>query len=185
MNPTARWPELPYDGWKDTYATLHMWMQIVGKVALTQSPPLNHSWGVAMQVTPSGVSTRTLAQGERSFTIEFDFMDHRLVVRTSDGATRALALAPPTVAEFYRLVMDLLSDLSLPVKIWPTPVEVPNPIRFTEDTVHASYDPESANRFWRILVQVDRVLSSTRCSFIGKASPVWSAIILFWLNLRL
>jgi hypothetical protein len=176
---TKRWPELPYDAWKDTYATLHMWMQIVGKVALAQAPPLNHSWGIAMQVTPRGIATRTLPQGQRSFTIEFDFTDHQLVIRTSDAAIRTLALAPRTVADFYRLVMDLLSDLSLPAKIWPMPVEIPNPIRFTEDTVHASYDPDYANRFWRILVQVERVLSGTRCSFLGKASPVhffWGAM---------
>src|SRR5258706_6267552 len=173
MNPTKRWPELPYDAWKDTYATLHRWMQMAGKVALAQTPPLNHSWGVAMQVTPRGIATRTLPQGQRSFTIEFDFVDHQLVIRTSDGAVRSLALVPRTVADFYRLFMDLLSDLSLPAKIWPVPVEIPEPpIRFTEDTVHASYDPDYANRFWRILVQVERVLSATRCSFIGKASPV-------------
>jgi hypothetical protein len=175
----TRWPALPYDAWKDTYATLHMWMQIAGKVALAQAPPLNHSWGIAMQVTPRGISTRTLSHGQRSFTIEFDFVDHQLIVRTSDGSTRTLALAPRSVADFYRLIMDLLGDLSLPVKIWPMPVEIPNPNRFTDDTVHASYDPEYANRFWRILVQVERVLSGTRCSFIGKGSPVhffWGAM---------
>jgi len=174
-----RWPALPYEAWKDTYATLHMWMQIVGKVALAQAPPLNHSWGIAMQVTPRGIATRTLPHGHRTFSMEFDFIDHQLRIRASDGASRMLALAPRSVAEFYRLVMDLMSDLSLPVTIWPMPVEIQNPIRFSEDTAHASYDPDSANRFWRILVQVERVLNQTRCVFVGKASPVhffWGAM---------
>ena len=174
-----RWPALPYEAWKDTYATLHVWMQIVGKVALAQAPPLNHSWGIAMQVTPRGIATRTLPHGHRTFSMEFDFIDHQLRIRASDGASRMLALAPRSVAEFYRLVMDLMSDLSLPVTIWPMPVEIQNPIRFSEDTVHASYDPDSANRFWRILVQVERVLNQTRCVFVGKASPVhffWGAM---------
>ena len=168
----ARWPALPYGDWKDTYATLHMWMQVVGKVALAQAPPLNHSWAVALQITARGVSTRTLPHGPRSFTIEFDFLAHQLVIRASDGATRTLALAPRTVAAFYGDVMDTLREMSLPVKIWTMPSEVPSPVRFEKDTVHASYDPEYANRFWRILVQVERVLNGTRCSFVGKCSPV-------------
>ena len=166
------WPELPYDAWKDTYATLHMWLQIVGKVALAHAAPLNHSWGIAFQVTPRGLSTRTLSYGTRSFTMEFDFIDHQLLIRTSDGARRALALAPQSVADFYRAVMRMLDELALPVKIWTMPVEVESPVRFEEDTVHASYDPEYANRAWRILVQVERVLSASRCTFIGKCSPV-------------
>jgi len=175
----ALWPALPYQDWKDTYATLHMWMQVVGKVALAQAPPLNHSWAVAFQITARGVSTRTLPHGARSFTIEFDFIDHQLVIRASDGATRTVALAPRTVADFYREVMDVLRQMSLPVKIWTMPVEIPSPIRFEEDTAHASYDREYANRFWRILVQVERVLTDTRCGFVGKCSPVhffWGAM---------
>src|SRR5258708_6090583 len=168
----ARWPALPYDEWKDTYATLHMWMQVVGKVALAQGPRLNQSWGVAFQVTARGLATRTLWHGLRSFVIEFDFIDHQLAIRNSDGATRTLALAPQTVAAFYRDVMDALREMSLPVKIWTVPSEVPSPIRFEEDTVHASYNAEHANRFWRILVQAERVLTGTRCSFVGKCSPV-------------
>jgi len=166
------WPSLSYEAWKDTYATLHMWMQVVGKVALAQAPPLNHSWGVAFQITARGVTTRTLPYGTRSFTIEFDFIDHQLLIRTSDGVIRTLALAPRTVAAFYGDVMETLREMSLPVKIWTVPAEIPSPIRFEEDTVHASYDPEYANRFWRILVQVERVLTGSRCSFIGKCSPV-------------
>ncbi len=166
------WPPLPYDAWKDTYATLHMWTQIVGKVALALAPPLNHSWAIAMQVTPRGLSTRTLAHGAESFTIEFDFVDHELIVRTSDGRVRTLALEPQSVAAFYRKVMTLLDELSLSVKIWPMPVEIPSPIRFDEDTIHHSYDPEYAARFWRILATVERIFTESRCDFVGKCSPV-------------
>jgi len=149
-----------------------MWTQIVGKVALALSPPINHSWGVALHVTPRGLSTRPLPYLSRVFTIEFDFLDHRLVIAVSDGAARALPLAPRTVAAFYRDVMAALADLHLPVRIWPMPVEIPNPIRFDEDTVHASYDPRSATTFWRILLQSARVFSIARCRFVGKVSPV-------------
>ena len=166
------WPALPYDAWTDTYATLHMWMQVVGKVALAQSPPVNHSWGVAMELTARGIGTRLLPYGDRSFAIEFDFVDHHLRIRTTDGEERALALAPRTVADFYRRVMEMLADLGLPVKIWPMPVEIPSPIRFDADTVHRAYDPDAANRCWRVFVLVGRVLASTRCSFIGKCSPL-------------
>jgi hypothetical protein len=175
---TDVWPALPYESWQDTYATLHMWMQVVGKVALAQSPPLNHSWGIAFQITPRGIATRTLPHGARTFTIEFDFIDHQLRLRASDGATRMLPLDPMTVADFYRKVMALLGEMALPVKVWPMPVEVPAPIRFTDDTVHHSYDPAAANRAWRIFVQAERVLSSARCDFVGKASPAhffWGA----------
>jgi hypothetical protein len=166
------WPPLPLDGWKDTYATLHMWTQIVGKVALAQAPPVNHSWGVALQPTSRGVSTLLLPYGERSFTIEFDFVDHQLVIRTTDGDVRTIALAPQTVAEFYRRVMALLRDMSLPVTIWPVAVEIPTPIRLDTDVQHDAYDPEAANRFWRVLTSVARVLSAARCEFVGKCSPV-------------
>jgi len=165
------WPALPYDAWKDTYATLHMWTQVVGKVALALSPPLNHSWGIAFQITSRGLMTRTLPHGARTFTIEFDFLSHRLVVRVSDGTMRTLALAPQTVADFYRAVMALLADIGLPVKIWPVPAEVPSPIRLDEDTIHHSYDPDYANRVWRIFVQTKRVMMESRCQFVGKASP--------------
>ena len=165
-----RWPELPAE-WADTYATLHMWTQIVGKIALAQSPPLNHSWGVALQVTPRGVSTRPLPHGARMFMLEFDFVDHHLAIAVSDGARRTLPLTPRSVADFYRVVMATLAEMQLPVRIWTMPVEVANPIPFDQDTVHASYEPEYANRVWRILVQAERVLSSARCLFVGKCSP--------------
>jgi len=165
------WPPLPYAAWKDTYATLHMWSQVVGKVALAQAPAINHSWGIALHLTARGLATRMLPHGSRAFTIEFDFIDHQLVIRTSDGDRRLLALEPRSVADFYHEVMALLSAMSLPVKIWPMPVEIPDPIRFDRDTGHHSYDPEYANRFWRILVQAERVLTSARCEFVGKCSP--------------
>jgi hypothetical protein len=166
------WPALPYDEWKDTYATLHMWTQVVGKVALALAPPLNHSWAIALHLAPRGLTTRVLAHGARSFTMEFDFVDHELLIRTTDGDRRALKLEPRSVADFYRDVMAALDAMSLPVKIWPVPVEIPSPIPFQEDMQHHSYDPALANRFWRILVQIERVLTGARCPFIGKCSPV-------------
>ena len=166
-----RWPALPYEAWKDTYATLHMWTQIVGKVALALAPSVNHSWGIAMQVTPRGLATRSLPHDDRTFTMEFDFIDHRLVIRSSDGEERALPLEPRTVADFYRLVMATLREMGLGVKTWPMPVEIPSPIRFDENVQHHSYDPVFANRFWRILMRVEEVFTSGRCSFVGKCSP--------------
>jgi hypothetical protein len=169
---SERWPALPYDAWKDTYATLHMWSQIVGKIALARAAPINHSWGVAFDVTARGLTTRTLHDGDRSFRVAFDFIDHQLVIETCDSDRRALPLAPRTVADFYREVMATLRDMGLPVKIWPMPVEVPNPIRFDEDTVHRSYDPSFANRFWRILLRIHETLTASSCGFVGKCSPV-------------
>ena len=166
------WPPLPYDEWADTYATLHMWSQVVGKVALAQAPPMNHSWAVSLQVTSRGLATRTLDHGTRSFTMTFDFIDHQLVIETSDGDRRALPLEPRSVADFYRDVMAVMADMKLPVKIWSMPVEIPAPIRFEQDTIHHSYDREYANRFWRILLQVARVFTDCRSSFVGKCSPV-------------
>lgn len=173
-----RWPELPYDEWQDTYATLHMWTQVVGKIALKQAPPLNHSWASALTVSSRGLRTALLPHGARSFSIEFDFVAHELVIETTDGERRTLRLAPRTVADFYAEVMETLDSMKLPVKIWTTPVEVPLPIPFEKDTEHHSYDPEYANRCWRILVQAQRVLAACRCKFIGKSSPVhffWGA----------
>jgi hypothetical protein len=172
MTEIERWPALPYEAWKDTYATLHMWMQIVGKVALAQTPPINHSWGVAFQVTPRGLATRSLPHDRRSFTIEFDFIDHRLVVRTSDGEERMLKLEPRTVADFYRDLTALLDEMRLGVKIWPVAVEIPSPIRLDSDTAHRSYDPIWATRAWRIFAEIERVFTAARASFVGKCSPV-------------
>ena len=166
------WPPLPFNFWQDTYATIHMWTQVVGKVALALAPPVNHSWAAALQVGPRGLSTLTLPHGTRSFTIEFDFIDHQLVTRASDGDTRTLPLAPRTVADFYRDVMAMLRAMALPVKIWSMPVEIPSPIRFEDDVTHHSYDPSMANRFWRVLSRIASVFARSRCPFVGKCSPV-------------
>ncbi|HEX5041582.1 MAG TPA: DUF5996 family protein [Candidatus Polarisedimenticolaceae bacterium] len=168
----SAWPALPYQEWKDTYATLHRWTQVVGKVALARAPRLNHSWGSALQVTPRGLSTRPLRHGTRTFTMLFDFVHHALAIETSDGEVRSLPLVPCSVADFHAAVVETLRDMGLPVKMWPMPVEIPDPVRFDQDHVHRSYDRESVSRFWRILVQVERVLGDCRAGFLGKCSPV-------------
>src|SRR5258708_3769857 len=172
VTETEQWPPLPYEEWKDTYATLHMWTQIVGKVALAQAPPLNHSWSIALLVTPRGLVTHTLPHGGRTFTMEFDFIDHQLVIRTSDGGVRSVALAPRSVASFYAEVMATLDAMRLPVKIWPMAVEIPVPIRLDTDEAHHTYDAAPPNRCWAILSQVARVLEGSRCEFVGNCSPV-------------
>jgi hypothetical protein len=166
-----RWPALPYDAWRDTYATLHMWTQIAGKVALALAPPLNHCWGTALHVSARGLATRALPHTGRFFTLEFDFISHRLFIRTSDGVERTMELKPRSVADFYHDLMANLSDMGLGVKIWSMPVEIPSPIRFEKDTEHASYDPGFANRFWRIVAQIDELFTEQRCGFVGKCSP--------------
>jgi hypothetical protein len=168
----ACWPALPYAAWKDTYATLHLWAQVVGKVALALAAPLNHCWAVALRVTPRGLTTRPLPHGTRTFSIQFDFIDHRLLIRTSDGTTRTLALQPCSVADFYRALLDTLGDMGLPVDIRPYSTELPVTIRLDRDTQHRSYDREYATRLCRILVQVDRVFTDSQCAFVGKCSPV-------------
>jgi hypothetical protein len=176
--PNARWPELSYADWKDTYATLHMWLQVAGKVAVAAGPPLNHCWGSAMRVTSRGVTTGVLSHEGRAFSMAFDFIDHRARIETADGDTRTLQLGPRSVADFYAEARRTLDEMGLPVRIWPMPVEVPAPIRFEADTGHATYDPDAAQRFWRVLVEVERVLTQARCRFVGKASPAqffWGA----------
>jgi hypothetical protein len=150
----------------------------VGKVALAQSPALNHSWGIALQLTPRGLCTRTLRHGARTFTIEFDFVSHQLVIRASDGATRALSLEPRTVADFYRRVMTALEEMDLPVTVWPVAVELPVPVPLDTDTEHGAYDAAAVNRFWRVLTRVEKAFTDARCEFVGKCSPVhffWGA----------
>jgi hypothetical protein len=166
------WPSLPLEEWKDTYATLHMWTQIVGKIRLVQSPPINHWWQVPLYLTARGLTTSPIPYETRSFQIDFDFIDHHLLINTSDGVTKTIALEPRSVADFYRELMATLRTLKIEVKIRATPDEVQNPIPFAEDREHASYDPEYANRFWRILVQASRVFEEFRARFIGKCSPV-------------
>ena len=148
-----------------------MWSQIVGKIRLEQTPLVNHFWNAPLYVTPRGLTTSIMPYGERSFEMEFDFIDHRLLVKTDDGAGAAIKLYRRSVADFYDEVMKMLQELNLKIKIWTMPVEVENPIRFTDDERHASYDAEYANRFWRILVWADKVFKEFRSRFIGKCSP--------------
>src|SRR5436305_14368372 len=172
-NPAQEiWPSLPLDEWKDTYATLHMWAQIVGKVRLTLSPPANHWWHVPLYVTSRGLTTSPIPYRTRFFEIDFDFVDHNLLINTSDGERRISKLAPRSVADFYQELMATLRSTGIEVEIHARPDEVQNPIPFAEDYEHASYDAAYANRFWRILVQVKRVFEEFRARFIGKCSPV-------------
>jgi hypothetical protein len=166
------WPELPLELWRDTYATLHMWTQIVGKICLALTPRVNHFWNVSFFVTSRGLATPALPCGERTFNMTFDFVAHQLVTRCSDGAARSIPMSARTVAQFYRDTMDMLHELGIDVKIRTLPAEVPDPIRFELDTVHASYDPVYAQRFWQILLQVSRVMQGFRAGFVGKCSPV-------------
>ena len=172
---TELWPSLPYEAWKDTYETLHMWTQIVGKVRLELSPPMNHWWQVTFYVTARGLTTSPIpVPGEqgRIFEVQFDFIDHNLLILTSDGTNRTLPLIPRSVAAFYKEFMASLHALGIEVTINTLPSEVKHPIRCDEDEVHASYDPVYAHRFWLILVQVDKVFKEFRSHFIGKCSPV-------------
>jgi hypothetical protein len=166
------WPELPLAAWQDTYATLHMWTQIVGKVRLTLSPHLNHWWEVPLYVNAQGLTTSAIPYGSGVFEVQFDFVNHRLIVQTSWGESQAFALRSQSVAAFYAEFMSALQSLGITVKIWTMPVEVPNPVRFEQDTAHASYDPEYANRFWRILILSGQIFQEFRARFIGKCSPV-------------
>ncbi|HEY0405050.1 MAG TPA: DUF5996 family protein [Pyrinomonadaceae bacterium] len=166
------WPDLPLEEWKETYATLHMWTQVVGKIRLAQTPLVNHWWNVPLYLTPRGLTTTAMPYEERTFEIIFDFIEHQLLIVCSDGETTSIALAPRSVADFYREVMEELAKLSIKVKIWTTPVEVPDPVPFEKDEAHATYDAEYANRFWRILSRSAQVMTEFRAGFIGKVSPV-------------
>jgi hypothetical protein len=172
------WPSLPLDAWAETYATLHLWTQIVGKVRLSQTPWVNHSWHVTLYVTSTGLTTSPIPYGARTFQIDFDLVRHRLVIRSSDGGQGEFALEPQSVATFYSRVIALLRTLDVQVAICRKPNEVTDPVLFHLDEVHRAYDPEYAQRFWRILVQADRVLKDFRARFVGKCSPVhffWGA----------
>lgn len=166
------WPDLPLDEWEETYDTLHMWSQVVGKVRLMQAPLVNHWWDVTLPVTSRGLTTTSIPHGTKTFEIDFDFIEHRLEIRTSDGRSSVLPLESRSVAAFYAEVMERLERLGVPVRIRPKPVEVEEAIPFDEDETHATYDPEAANRFWRALLQTDRVLKRFRARFLGKSSPV-------------
>ena len=166
------WPALPLQQWKDTCTTLHMWTQIVGKVRLALTPLLNHWWNVPLYVTTRGLTTSAIPYRDRPFELRFDFLDHQLVLQTSDGPPKLLPLSPMAVADFYQKVMAMLRSSGIEVKIWRMPVEVPDPIPFDEDRVHASYDPEAAHRFWKILLNVHCVFEEFRSRFTGKCSPI-------------
>jgi Family of unknown function (DUF5996) len=166
------WPSLPLDSWEDTYATLHMWTQMVGKVRLRLTPLINHWWNVPLYVTARGLTTSRIPYGKRAFELRFDFIRHQLVLETTDGIMKSLLLTPCSVADFYGEFMGMLRSAGIEVKIWRMPVEVPNPIPFDQDRVHGSYDPAAVDRFWRILLSVDSVFNQFRSGFIGKCSPV-------------
>jgi hypothetical protein len=170
--PRIPWPELPTAAWRETYETLHLWTQIVGKVRLARTPWLNHSWHVALYVTARGLTTSPIPDGVRTFQIDFDLIDHILRISTSDGARRQLALAGQSVASFYSAVMADLTELGIDITIDEMPNELPEPIRFSEDNRHASYDPAAVRRFFQMLANADRMFKQFRTGFIGKASPV-------------
>ena len=173
------WPPLKYEDWADTAQTLHMWTQVVGKVRMMKSPPVNHSWHVALYVTSRGLSTSPVPSRDGTFEIEFDFIDHRLRIATTEGDEHDFKLQPMTVADFYTRIMATLAELGIEVKINTTPNEVPEPIPFTSDLTHRSYDSAAVERFFRVLVDTCRVLTRFRSRFLGKVSPVhlfWGAI---------
>ena len=166
------WPSLPLAAWQETYDTLHLWTQIVGKVRLALCPPVNHWWAVTLYVTSRGLTTSPMPFGLGTFEVSFDFLAHTLLIQTNDGQTRTVGLYPRSVADFYREFMAALRSLGITVPIFLRPQEVPNPIPFDQDEVHAAYAVDYAQCFWRILLQSDRVFKQFRARFIGKCSPV-------------
>jgi hypothetical protein len=166
------WPALPLEAWEDTRATLHMWTQIVGKVRLALTPMVNHWWNVPLYVSARGLTTSSMTYEKIVFEVEFDFVDHQLVLSKSDGTVRKMALVARGVADFYKEFMAMLAAEGIAVKIWKMPVEIVNPIAFDQDLIHASYDREAVRKFWRILASSDAVLKEFRSWFIGKSSPV-------------
>jgi hypothetical protein len=169
---TEPWPPLPHEEWADTYATLHLMTQVVGKVRLACAPMVNHWWQVPLYVTARGLTTSAMPHGTRSFQVDFDFIDHSLNVSVSDGGQRSIALRPRPIAQFYGDVMETLRTLGVPVRIWPQPVEIEGAIPFDEDFGHTAYEPEHAHRCWQVLRQADRALNEFRSGFVGKCSPV-------------
>jgi hypothetical protein len=172
MSNEERWPALPFAAWKDTYATLHMWTQIVGKVRLALSPNINHYWGTTLYVTARGLTTSAIPYEAGIFEVRFDFIAHRLEIATSLGETRSFPLAPRTVAEFYAEFMREIESLGIHAHLWAMPVEVPRPVRFNLDVNHASYDSHYAHCFWQVLASIQPVFQEFRAGFIGKCSPV-------------
>lgn len=177
MSAQSAWPSLPVAEWQPSRDTLHLWTQVIGKIRLANSPLINHWWNVPLYVSSRGLTTSLIPHASgQGFQIDFDFQAHELQIMTTGGARRSLALEPRTVADFYARVLGLLDELGLATRIWPVPVEIEGAIAFDEDDVHASYDGDQVQRFWRMLVQIDRVLHEFRSRFLGKASPVH----LFW-----
>jgi hypothetical protein len=170
--PVIAWPELPTAAWRDTYQALHLWTQIIGKIRLVRTPWLNHSWHVTLYVTARGLTTSPIPNGNGSFQIDFDFIDHVLLISTSDGARRQLALSGQSVASFYAGTMAALAEFGIAIIIDEMPNELPEPIRFSSDHRHAAYDPDAVRRLFQILVNADRVFKQFRTSFLGKVSPV-------------
>jgi hypothetical protein len=172
--PSAReaWPALPYAEWRDTRDTLHMWTQIAGKVRMALTPPVNHWWHVPLYLWSRGLTTSPIPYGERSFELSFDFIDHRFEVVCSDGPRRSVQLEPQTTAAFHAAVGQALAEVGVEVRINPRPVEVMDPIRFDQDETHRSYDPDAANRFWRVLLSGTQVMTAFRGRYLGKSSPV-------------
>ncbi|OAB59570.1 hypothetical protein AY599_05000 [Leptolyngbya valderiana BDU 20041] len=168
----APWPELTLEDWQDTCTTLHLWTQIVGKIRLVQTPWINHSWHVPLYLTTRGLTTSNIPYGNRVFQIEFDFLEHHLWIATAEGQIETVDLRPRSVADFYQAIMQALKDLGINIRIDTLPNEIPDPIAFEEDDIHASYDGEAAQRFWRVLLQSDRVFKEFRSHFCGKVSPV-------------
>ena len=165
-------PALPFDSWKDTLATLHMWTQVVGKLRLKLCPLVNHFWNVTFYLTARGMTTEAMPYEGGTVEARFDFIDHKLLIETDQGRTAEIALKPQSVSEFYTKFMAAIANLGVTTKIWTMPCEVPNPTPFEQDQAHASYDPEAVNKFWRITVWVDQVFQEFRAEFIGKVSPV-------------
>ncbi len=168
----TNWPDLPLDAWWETRDTLNRWMQVVGKIRMTLTPPVNHWWHVPLYVSARGMTTSLIPLGDRWFEMEFDFIDHQLHIRTSDGSSKDVTLAPRTVADFHDEVFARLGELRIDCSIWTTPVECENPIPLDRDEQHKTYDAEYAHRFWRALALSHEVLSAFRGEFIGKCSPV-------------
>jgi hypothetical protein len=166
------WPELPFSEWAETAATLHMWTQIVGKIRMEFTPWTNHSWHVTLYLTSRGLTTSPIPHGTRTFEIQFDFVAHELRIDMSDGTQRCLKLQPRSVADFYREVINTLREIGVTAQINLLPNEITDPIAFDQDEQHRAYDEEYANRFWRVLVQSDRVFKEFRARFCGKCSPV-------------
>ena len=175
---TLSWPRLSLEEWKDTYATLHRWLQVVGKTRLALAPMENHWWQVPLYLSARGLTTSPIPCGGREFEVEFDFIDHLLAVRTTDGERRGIPLEPQSVADFYRRYMALFTALEIDVDIRPIPTELPDTTPFADDETHAAYDPDAAHRCWEVLAQTDRVLKEFRGRFLGKSSPAhfwWGA----------